>query len=85
MELDFENEIKEIIAFVEKNRNVTLATSLENRVTARTVQYINEGLDMYFTSWEFNKKIQQIKGNPNVALNLNHIQIEGVAEIHQWL
>jgi general stress protein 26 len=81
LELNYNDEIKEIIAFMEKNRNITLATSLDNRVTARTVQYINDGLDVYFTSFEFNKKIQQINGNPNVALNLNHIQIEGKAEV----
>lgn len=84
MELVYEDEMKEIIAFLEKNRNVVLATSLNNRVTVRNVQYINDDLDMYFTSWEFNKKIQQIKGNANVALNINHIQIEGTAEILKW-
>jgi len=84
MKLDFADEIKDIIAFFDKNRNITLATSLDDRVTARNVQYINVGLDIYFTSWEFNKKIQQIKGNPNIALNLNHIQIEGTAEVYRW-
>ena len=84
MELNFEDEIKEITDYFEKNRNVVLATSLNDRVTIRNVQYINDDFDIYFTSWEFNKKIQQIKGNPNVALNFNHIQIEGTAEIFKW-
>ncbi|MHA1737404.1 MAG: pyridoxamine 5'-phosphate oxidase family protein [Candidatus Heimdallarchaeota archaeon] len=84
MEFNFEDETKEITDYFEKNRNVVLATSLDDRVTIRNVQYINDDFDIYFTSWEFNKKIQQIKGNPNVALNFNHIQIEGTAEIFKW-
>jgi len=84
LEFNFEDETKEITDYFEKNRNVVLATSLDDRVTIRNVQYINDDFDIYFTSWEFNKKIQQIKGNPNVALNFNHIQIEGTAEIFKW-
>lgn len=83
-ELDFTEIIKELKTKFEEKRNITLATSLDNRVTARNVQYISDDLDIYFTSWEFNKKIIQIKGNSNVALNLHDIQIEGTAEIFNW-
>ena len=41
-------------------------------------------LDIYFTSWGFNKKIKQIEGNPNVGLHQMGIQIEGDAEILNW-
>ncbi|MHA1557053.1 MAG: pyridoxamine 5'-phosphate oxidase family protein [Candidatus Heimdallarchaeota archaeon] len=83
-ELDFTVTIKELKVIFEGKRNIILATSLDNRVTARNVQYISDDLDIYFTSWEFNKKIIQIKGNSNVALNLHDIQIEGTAEIFNW-
>ncbi|MGC9779074.1 MAG: pyridoxamine 5'-phosphate oxidase family protein [Candidatus Heimdallarchaeota archaeon] len=80
-EPDFAKIKGEILAILEKNRNVTLATSLDNRVTARTVQYVSIDLDIYFTSWGFNKKIVQIKGNSSVALYLKNLQIEGSANI----
>ncbi|MCK5159740.1 MAG: pyridoxamine 5'-phosphate oxidase family protein [Candidatus Heimdallarchaeota archaeon] len=82
--LDFSEIRNEIIATLAKNRNISLATSLEDRVTTRNVQYINVDLDIYFTSWGFNKKIKQIEGNPNVALHQMGIQIEGVAEVLRW-
>ncbi len=80
-EPDFAKIKGEILAILEKNRNVTLATSLDNRVTARTVQYVSIDLDIYFTSWGFNKKIVQIKGNSSVALYLKNLQIEGSTNI----
>lgn len=84
LELDFSEVKNEIISTLTKNRNISLATSLNDRVTTRNVQYINVDLDIYFTSWGFNKKIKQIEGNPNVALHQMGIQIEGVAEILRW-
>ncbi len=80
-EPDFAKIKGEILAILEKNRNVTLATSLDNRVTARTVQYVSIDLDIYFTSCGFNKKIVQIKGNSSVALYLKNLQIEGSTNI----
>ncbi|MHA1200730.1 MAG: hypothetical protein ACTSQF_15530 [Candidatus Heimdallarchaeaceae archaeon] len=84
LELDFTEIRNEIIATLADKRNISLATSLKDRVTTRNVQYINVDLDIYFTSWGFNKKIKQIKGNPNVGLHQMGIQIEGVAEILRW-
>lgn len=83
-ELDFKKIRSEIIATLADKRNISLATSLNNRVTTRNVQYINVDLDIYFTSWGFNKKIIQIEGNSNVGLHQMGIQIEGVAEIIKW-
>ena len=84
VELDFTKVKDEIIAILADKRNISLATSLNNRVTTRNVQYINIDLDIYFTSWGFNKKIKQIEGNSNVGLHQMGIQIEGVAEILRW-
>lgn len=58
-----------------------LATSADNRVTARTVDYASKGLDIYFLSWEHHNKCTQIKANPRVALCIDNIQIEGRAKI----
>ena len=84
IELDFSTTVNELESKLKEGTNVTLATSLKDRVTARTVQYISEGLYVYFTSWGFNKKIRQIEGNSNVALSLQGIQIEGEAEIFKF-
>jgi len=80
-EPDFEKIRSEILTLFSENRGMILATSLNDRVTARHISFVNEDLDIYFTSWEHNKKIIQMKGNPNVALNLNNVQIEGKAEV----
>ena len=83
-ELNFSEVVKGIESKLSKSENITLATSLHDRVTARTVQYISEGLDVYFTSFGFNKKIQQIKSNNRVALNLHDVQFEGEAEVFNF-
>ncbi len=80
-EPDFEKIRSEILTLFSENRGMILATSLNDRVTARHISFVNEDLDIYFTSWDHNKKIIQMKGNPNVALNLNNVQIEGKAEV----
>ena len=72
------DEIKQI--FVD-NREITLATSYNDRVTARTVSFVNKELNIYFLTWEHNKKITQITKNPNVALSLLNVQVEGEAKV----
>lgn len=71
----------EILTLFAENRGMILATSLSDRVTARHISFVNEGLVIYFTSWDHNRKIIQMKGNPNVALSLYNVQIEGKAEV----
>jgi len=80
-ELDYERVREEKIKFLEAHHVVVLATSLNDRVTARTVTYATKGLDIYFMSWGHHKKCVQIRGNPKVALCRDNVNIEGVAEI----
>ena len=80
-ELDFEKFKAEIVQSFNENQEIVLATSSKNRVTSRTISFANDGLELYFWSWIHNKKIEQIKENPNVALTLHKIQYEGEAEI----
>ncbi|NHJ05403.1 MAG: pyridoxamine 5'-phosphate oxidase family protein [Candidatus Heimdallarchaeota archaeon] len=80
-ELDF-NEFKtQIIKTLNESRHIVLATSANNRVSTRTVSFANDDLVIYIISWDHNLKINQIKENPLVALCLNNIQIEGIAEL----
>ena len=80
-ELDFEKIREEKIKFFENHHTIILASSHNNKVTARTVTYASEELDFYFMSWNHHEKILQIRGNPNVALSRDNISIKGVAEI----
>jgi general stress protein 26 len=79
--LDYGQVEKEVVDFIAGNNKLVLATCLENRVTARTVSIINQGMKIYFqTDREF-LKYRQIKENPNVAFSIENIQIEGQAKI----
>jgi len=69
------------VKFLQDHRRMVLATSYNDRVTARTVDYASDGLDIYFLSWQHHTKCVQIKGNPKVALCIDNVQIEGKAEI----
>ena len=80
-ELKFEEVKEEKVRFLEKNEHVVLATSLDNRVTARTVTYISEGLTIIFYTLTSCMKFAQIKANLKVALCLDNASIEGIAEI----
>ena len=80
-ELDFKKFEFEIIQIFNENQEIVLATSNKDRVTSRTISFANDGLEIYFWSWIHNKKVVQIKENPNVALTLHKIQFEGEAEI----
>ena len=79
--LDYDKCIEEKIRFLNDDRHIVLATSLNDRVTARTIDYVCSGLDLIFLSWDHHDKITQINGNHRVALCRDNVQIEGVAEI----
>jgi general stress protein 26 len=80
-DIDFDTLKNEIIEELNEKKEIVLSTAMGNRVTSRTVSFANDVLTIYFTSWEHNKKILQINVNPKVALTLDRIQIEGIAEI----
>jgi general stress protein 26 len=80
-EPDFDKFRSDIVTLLDTHRDIVLATSVDNRVTARTVSFANKELDIYFLSWEHNKKIMHLKSNPNIALCLKNLQIEGIAEV----
>ena len=82
-ELDFNKFKNEIIGTLNENRHIVVATAASDRVSARTVSFANDGLTIYFISWDHNLKINQIKQNDNIALCLNNIQIEGKATFIQ--
>lgn len=80
-ELDYDRIREEKIRFLENHHAIVLATSYNDRVTARTVTYASKGLEIYFMSWGHHKKCVQMRGNPKVALVKDNVNIEGLAEI----
>ena len=79
--LDYGREIDRVLRFLEGKHAIVLATSLGDRVTARTVSFANDGLEIVFMSWGHHTKCVQIRGSPRIALCRDNVQIEGVAEI----
>lgn len=71
----------DVIAALEKEMTLILATCADNRVTIRPMSHVNEGLSVYFQTGEHYLKSQQIKANPHVALSVGTYEIEGHAEI----
>lgn len=92
MKITKEELRKLILAYLEKNRLMTLATSSGNIPWAATVFFAYEqDLNVYFLSEEETRKIQNILKNTKVAATIDRdqpgsgkvrgIQLEGVAEV----
>ena len=74
---------RELEAFFSKTgaaEKMVLATSADNRVTARTMSCIIQERVIYFQTDRNLLKYQQISSNPRVALCSGNAQIEGIAQ-----
>lgn len=63
-----------------KGRKMVLSTSESNRVSSRMMSIVQIDGTFYFQTDLTFKKYHQILSNPNVALCIDNIQIEGVCE-----
>jgi len=80
-ELDFilfEKEVRQLLSHITQ---MSLATCNNNKVTARTIFVICKDFDILFLTKRSYNKYKQILKNPNVALCVDNIQIEGIAYI----
>ncbi len=80
-EISYDILKEEAIQFLGAQNFLVLATSSNDRVTARTISYVNKGLTIYFQTDRNFLKVKQIEQNPNVALCGANVQIEGIAKI----
>lgn len=64
---------------IDKGMHLVIATSANNKVTARTVTVIPYNKKLYFPTWNNTIKYSQIKENNNVALSVDAIQLTGTA------
>lgn len=64
-----------------ESKKMVLATSFEDRVTARTMSVIFIDGNFYFQTDENFLKYEQLIKNPRVALCYDNVQIEGIAQV----
>lgn len=65
-----------------KSKNLcVLATSKDDNVRAGTMGYASDALDIYCFSGVKTRKYTQIIANPNVAVVIGNLQIEGTASL----
>ncbi|HHV10661.1 MAG TPA: pyridoxamine 5'-phosphate oxidase family protein [Clostridiales bacterium] len=76
----FHKRLEEIFQKLGESQIMCLATSSEDRVTARSMSVIVMGQKFYFQTDRQFLKYNQIVRNPRVALCFNNIQIEGICK-----
>ena len=79
--LDFEALQDKCIKILNKNTLIVLATAYNGHVRSRTVDYINNGMQIGFLTWQDTAKMEHIKHNPRVALCVKNLQIEGQVSV----
>ncbi|MCL2127284.1 MAG: pyridoxamine 5'-phosphate oxidase family protein [Treponema sp.] len=80
-ELNYDELLDEITQKLHSAKEIVLATCADNKVTARMMAHINDGLNIMFSTNKNSKKVEQIKQNRNIALATGNIKIEAAAEI----
>ena len=81
MNLDYAVLEEEIIKLMENTQTMTLATCSENKVTARSMAIVNDGLTILFQTNGLSEKIRQLTVNHNVAFATGNVQVEAIAQI----
>lgn len=79
--LNYNDLADEITKSLQSEQGLILATCANNRVTARMICHINDGLTILFGTSRTSQKVAQMRQNPNVALAIGNVKIEAVAEI----
>ena len=80
-QLDYEALKQRVQKQLGKHRHGVLATAEGDFVTARQMMLICDGLTITFITTTTTRKYKQILANPNVAVAIGNMQIEGVASI----
>ncbi len=81
MVLNYNVMKEEVFNQLGSHKIMVLATSSEDRVTARNMSCIIMDQKIYFQTDKLFLKTQQILKNQNVALCTDNIQMEGIAKI----
>lgn len=81
MDLNYNVMMEEVFHQLGSSKVMVLATSFEDRVTARNMSCIMMNHKIYFQTDRRFIKTQQMLRNPKVAFCLNNIQLEGIAKM----
>lgn len=81
VEIPYERLRKEIIEEYKKYPLMIIATSAKNKVSAREMRFITDGLSLYCFTDHRTRKYHQITANPYVAVSAGNLCIEGVASL----
>ena len=81
MELEYDIEVDKIYNYIGRSKIMALATSSQNHPTVRLVSCIIYNNKIVFQTGTDLIKYKQIGENNNVALCIDNIQIEGIANI----
>lgn len=80
-ELPYEETQRKVMEALHRHSIGVLSTSDGGFVTAREMRLVYDGLTIYCYTHLDSRKYKQVSSNPNVALSVSTIQIEGVASI----
>lgn len=79
---EYNKYVKQVINVFENTKFATVATANRNGiVSASQVTIVNDGLTLYFQTDSSFEKVQNIKENPNIAINFGAIYCKGIAEM----
>ncbi|MDR1464801.1 MAG: pyridoxamine 5'-phosphate oxidase family protein [Oscillospiraceae bacterium] len=81
LDLDEAKLTQEMITLLENTQTMILATCSNNKVTARSMAVVNDGLTVLFQTGGHSEKIRQLTQNRNVALAAGHMQVEATAQV----
>ncbi len=79
IDIDYERFSAECALCISRSSYWSLATAAGDHVTVRTVNTVNVGMKIYFSTDTRLTKFAQISANPKVALCRENVQIEGLA------
>ena len=80
MNSNYINKYNNIFQQIGDHAKIVLATSHQDKVTARKMSFLIMNGIFYFQTDKTFRKYQDIQDNENVALCLDNIQIEGICK-----
>ncbi|MDP4268237.1 MAG: pyridoxamine 5'-phosphate oxidase family protein [Bacteroidota bacterium] len=81
MKIDYNSLLSEMIDTFGESKTMVLATAFGEKVTARSMSCVFDGINILFQTDSGFQKVEQIMNNTNVALCYQNIQIEGAAKL----
>lgn len=82
MEGIFSDEFEKALDTIAGKGIAVLATSADDRVSARAMSFVRVGNSLWFQTDDRFDKADHMRRNPNVALCLDNIQLEGTVVNH---